>query len=276
MSVKTYQKFLNKVKTTSPLIVCLTNAVTVNDCANALLAIGASPVMSEDPSDAEALVKISKGLVVNIGTIGDASEKTMEAAVKAAVSLGLPITLDPVGAGASPRRLLAAKKFLKAASVVRGNASEILALVDLGETNNQKGVESTSKADEEFVVEKAARLAQYHQAVVAVSGQADLITDGQMVIKIEGGTPLLTKLTGAGCVLTALTAAYVGASPKDTLRATAAAHVHLAKAGERAQDRLDRPMSLGTFKTALFDELALVEGSDLDGPMGAGLWRMDA
>ncbi|MDR2387763.1 MAG: hydroxyethylthiazole kinase [Deltaproteobacteria bacterium] len=275
MSVKTYQKYLNKVKTSAPLIVCLTNSVTVNDCANALLAIGASPIMSEDPSDVEALVKKAQALVINIGTINDWSEKTMLAAIKAAEPIGLPMVLDPVGAGASPRRLLASKEFLKSARVIRGNASEILALVADG-AGGQKGVEKAAKANEEFIVEKAARLAQDHKAVVAVSGQADLITDGQRVIKIEGGTPLLTKLTGAGCLLTVMTAAYLGASPKDTLRATAAAHLHLAKAGEKAQNRLDRPMSLGTFKMALFDELALVEGSDLDGPMGAGLWRMDA
>jgi hydroxyethylthiazole kinase len=275
VTVKTYQKFLNKVKTASPLILCLTNSVTVTDCANALLAIGASPVMSEDPSDAQALVKLSKGLVVNIGTINDRSQKTMAAAIKVATESGVPITLDPVGAGASARRLEVSKEFLKSASIVRGNVSEILALVDHGGAA-QKGVDASVKAEEEYVVEKAARLAQAHKTIVAVSGQVDLITDGQKVIKIEGGTPLLTKLTGTGCVLTVMTAAYVGASPKDALRATAAAHLHLAKAGEKAQTRLDRPMSLGTFRTALFDELALVEGSDLDGPMGAGLWRMDA
>ena len=112
--------------------------------------------------------------------------------------------------------------------------------------------------------------------MVAVSGQTDILTDGAKVIKIEGGTPLLTKLTGTGCVLSCLTGAYAGAWPKDVLKATAAANIHLARAGEKAQERLERPMALGAFKAALFDELAMMEGSDLDCPRGKGRWLMYA
>jgi hydroxyethylthiazole kinase len=274
VTTKTYQKFLGKIKTSSPLVLCLTNTVTVTDCANGLLAIGASPVMSEDPEDAQALAGLAQALVVNIGTINPASQAVMEAAVAVATERGIPVTLDPVGAGASQRRLSASMAFLAPAGIVRGNASEILALA--GHGAGQKGVDSSSREGEEALVENAAKLAQRAKAIVAVSGPADFITDGHRVIKIEGGTPLLTKLTGTGCLLTALVGAYVGASPGEPLLATAAAHVHLAKAGEMAQARLERPMSLGSFKVALFDELARMEGSELDNPSGKAQWRLDA
>jgi hydroxyethylthiazole kinase len=274
VSSKIYQKFLNRIRTSSPLVLCLTNSVTVTDCANSLLAIGASPVMSEDPSDAAALTSLAAALVINIGTINDRSQATMEAAAQVAVSKGLPVVLDPVGAGASPRRLEASRLFIDAATVIRGNASEILALA--GQKGTQRGVDSSSKAEEEFLAEKAMRLAQDSHSLVAVSGKADLVTDGKKMIRIEGGTPLLTKLTGTGCMLSALIGAYVGGWPLEQLKAATAAHIHLARAGEKAQDRLERPLALGSFKVALFDELALVEGSDLDCPRGTGQWRLDA
>jgi hydroxyethylthiazole kinase len=244
------------------------------DCANALLAIGASPVMSQDPQDAAELAKIAQAVVINIGTINDASWETMRAAVGVAASLGLPTVLDPVGAGATSRRLEASREFARSATVIRGNASEILALV--GQTGTQKGVDSSAKTTEDLLIEKAGRLAKDNPATVAVSGEVDLVTDGHTMLKIDGGTPLLTKLTGTGCVLSVLVGAYVGAWPKDVLKATAAAHIHLARAGEKAQEKLNRPMCLGAFKAYLFDELALMEGSDLDCPRGKGKWLLDA
>jgi hydroxyethylthiazole kinase len=274
VNTKIYQKFLSRILTTSPLVLCLTNYVTVNECANSLLAIGASPVMSDDPSDAATLASLAASLVINIGTISDHSQATMEAAAEVAKKKGLPIVLDPVGAGASPRRLEASKRFVDAATVIRGNASEILALV--GHKGTQRGVDSSAKAKLELLSDKATKLAQDSKAIVAVSGNIDLITDGKKVIQLEGGTPLLTKLTGTGCMLSAMVGAYIGGWPLDQLQATAAAHIHLGKAGEKAQNRLKHPMSLGSFKTALFDELALIEGSDLDCPSGSGHWRMDA
>ncbi|MDR1049495.1 MAG: hydroxyethylthiazole kinase [Deltaproteobacteria bacterium] len=271
---KSHQQYLHRVRQNSPLVLCLTNTVTVTDCANGLLAVGASPVMSEDPSDAAALAAMASSVVVNIGTINDRQEPVMEAAAKAARDRGLPLVLDPVGAGASRRRLEAARKFLEAATIVRGNASEILALA--GDEGLQKGVDSSSAMSDELLAEAAAGLARARGVVVAVSGRVDLVTDGGQLAVIPGGTPLLTKLTGTGCLLSVIVGAYAGCFPKDQLRATAAAHMHLARAAENAQEDLARPLALGTFKTRLFDELALLEGSDLDSPKGTGQWRMDA
>ncbi|MDR1677555.1 MAG: hydroxyethylthiazole kinase [Deltaproteobacteria bacterium] len=262
MSSKSYQKYLNHLKTASPLVLCLTNTVTITECANALLAIGAAPVMSEDPADAASLALLASSLVINIGTINDRSQAVMEAAAQAALNKGIPVILDPVGAGASLRRMEASKQFLKVASVIRGNASEILALT--GHRETQRGVDSSAKTEDDILLEKASQLALDTKAVVAVSGPVDLITDGNTVIKIEGGTPLLTRLTGTGCMLSAIVGAYIGGWPTDQLLATAAAHIHLARAGEKAKNRLDRHTALGSFKTFLFDELAMMEGSDLD------------
>jgi hydroxyethylthiazole kinase len=230
--------------------------------------------MSEDPEDAAVLASLASSLVINIGTINDRSQATMEAAAKVASKKGLPVILDPVGAGASPRRLAAARLFMGPATVIRGNASEILALA--GHKGTQKGVDSSSKEGEEFLTEIAVKLSNDQNAVVAISGKVDLIADGKKVSRVDGGTPLLTKLTGTGCVLSSLTGAYVGCWPQEQHKAATAAHIHLAKAGEKAQERLDRPMALGSFKAALFDELAHLEGSDLDCPRGSGQWRMDA
>jgi hydroxyethylthiazole kinase len=271
---KSHQKYLHKLRTSSPLVLCLTNSVTVTDCANALLAVGASPVMSEDPSDAAALAGMASALVINIGTVSDASQAVMEAAAAEAKRRRIPVVLDPVGAGASQRRLDAARLFEETATVIRGNASEILAMA--GHKAAQKGVDSSPTADDEALIERATRLAVDTGAVVAVSGKTDFITDGRDLIRVEGGTPLLTKLTGTGCMLSVISGAYVGAFPRDQLEAVAAAHMHLSRAGERAQHYLERPMALGSFKVGLFDELALLEGSDLDFPLGTGQWRLDA
>ncbi|MDR0355966.1 MAG: hydroxyethylthiazole kinase [Deltaproteobacteria bacterium] len=274
MTKNSHQKYLHHLQTSCPLVLCLTNTVTVTDCANALLAIGAAPVMSEDPSDAAALAGIASSLVVNIGTVNNISQAVMESAVSVAKAKGLPIVLDPVGAGASARRLEAAATFLKSATIVRGNASEIMALA--GQAGVQRGVDSSVKGDEELVTTKAQQLAAETKTIVAVSGKTDLITDGTTTVKLEGGTPLLTRITGTGCMLSVIVGAYAGCWPEDQFRAAAAAHLHMARASENAQEGLKRPLALGSFKVNLFDELALLEGSDLDRPKGIGHWKMDA
>ncbi|MDR1545900.1 MAG: hydroxyethylthiazole kinase [Deltaproteobacteria bacterium] len=263
-----WASLLDRLKASSPLVLCLTNTVTVNDCANALLAVGASPVMSEDPQDAESLARLASALVINIGTLNEASLAVMRRAAAAAAEAGVPIVLDPVGAGATPRRLAAALEFLPAAKIVRGNASEILALCAPSDEGSagQKGVDSTAAATEETLARKIAALAESRGLVAAVTGPTDLVADGATVLKVAGGTPLLTKLTGAGCLLSALIGAYVGANPDRPLLAAAGALRHLARAAEKAEAGLGTPGALGGFKAALFDWLGLIAGGDLLGP----------
>jgi hydroxyethylthiazole kinase len=251
---------LRRVKALSPLVLCLTNIVTVTDCANALLAIGASPVMSDDPGDAASLASLASALVINIGTVSDHQETVMAAAHAAAMAKGRPVVLDPVGAGATPRRLAAGRRFMAGAAVVRGNASEILALKGAGA--GQKGVDSSASDSLEAIEAAAMELARSAGAVVAVTGETDVATDGTKAERIAGGHVLLTRLTGTGCLLSAITGAYVGASPEDPLGAAAAALRHVARAGERAAAALAGG-SLGVFKTLLFDHLATVGPEDL-------------
>jgi hydroxyethylthiazole kinase len=254
----------DRVRTVAPLVLCLTNAVTINDCANALLAVGASPVMSEDPQDAESLARLASAVTINIGTLNDVSLNCMRRAAAAAALRGTPIVLDPVGAGATPRRLEAAKEFLPLATIVRGNASEILALRGAGE--NQKGVDSNAEVNDESLAKAIMEMAANLDAVVVVTGRTDFASDGKTLERVEGGTPLLTKLTGTGCLLSALVGAYVASSPDLPLQAAAAALRHLARAAEKAEAVLATPGALGSFKTALFDRLGLLTGEELAGP----------
>jgi hydroxyethylthiazole kinase len=266
-----YGSLLAAVRRRSPLVLCLTNYVTVTDCANALLAVGASPVMSDDPDDARDLAAIASALVINIGTISSRTEPVMDAALAAAKARGIPVVLDPVGAGATPRRLEAARKFAGDATIIRGNASEILALA--GASGVQKGVDSSASGPLSDLVPRARALAGRLGAVVAATGETDVATDGETTVEIPGGHVLLTRLTGTGCLLSALAGAYAGATPDAPLAAAAAALKHLAKSGELAAASLARAGSaqagsleseaLGSFKTLLFDRIATLRPEDL-------------
>jgi hydroxyethylthiazole kinase len=253
-----YARGLSLVRQKNPLVLCLTNFVTVNDCANALLAIGASPVMSLSPSDAAELATISSALVLNIGTIDGAMLETMLLAAKAAREKGVPIVLDPVGAGASRMRLTSSMTLIAEAkpTIVRGNASEILALIK-DRDSQQKGVDSSFAGDFERLKNDAAALARDINAVVAVTGPEDIATDGETTQSIPGGTPLLTRVTGTGCLLSAMVGAFVGADPESPLEAAASAMALLKKAGENALAALSWAGALGEFKTRLIDGLSL-------------------
>lgn len=256
-----FARRLKLVKETAPLVLCLTNFVTVTDCANAALAIGASPVMSDDPSDAAALAEYASALVINIGTISESQEIVMAAAHARARAKGIPIILDPVGAGATPRRLAASKRFMEGATIVRGNASEILALK--GAVGGQKGVDSSASADLDALEAAASSLAREAGLVVSVTGETDIVSNGIVSTRVEGGHVWLTALTGTGCLLSVLTGAYAGASPDAPFEAAASALKHVARAGERAAAALAVPGALGGFKTLLFDQLATIKPEDL-------------
>ena len=262
MTKPDFKRALALVKEKSPLVLCLTNFVTVTDCANAALAIGASPVMSDDPSDAAALAEFAGALVINIGTISERQEAVMAAAHAKAKARGIPIVLDPVGAGATPRRLEASKRFLEGAAIVRANASEILALK--GAVGGQKGVDSSAALSLDALEEAAKELAAETGTVVAVTGETDVATDGKSSIRVPGGHVWLTALTGTGCLLSVLTGAYAGACPETPLEAAAGALKHVAVAGERAAAALAVPNALGSFKTLLFDQLAVIKPQDLE------------
>ena len=221
------------VRTQSPLVHNITNYVVMNNSANALLAIGASPVMAHWVSEMEEMTAIAGALVLNIGTLDDKWIDGMLAAGKAAMRRGIPIVLDPVGVGATSQRTEAAMKIIDHCrpTIIRGNASEIMALVDA--SVKSKGVDSSASSDD--ALESAKRLAVDTGAVVVVSGATDYITNGTDVYTVEGGSPIMTTVTGMGCTSTAIVGAFAAAVEDPMIAATAAMAV-MSLAGERAAE----------------------------------------
>lgn len=254
---------LEQVKAQSPLTLVITNVVTVNECANALLAAGASPVMSADPDDAHALAGLAAATVLNTGTINNEVLKVALAAGQGAREAGRPLVLDPVGVGATAVRKRANETIIKELTpdIIRGNFSEITTLA--GQQSTQKGVDSSEAENLPQTINLAKNLALEYKCVVAVTGAVDVISDGQSTYTLGGGSYLLPRITGSGCLLTALVGAYAGANPHTLLQATVAALAHLALAGERAAAQLTTPGALGSFRVALFDHLALINADDL-------------
>jgi hydroxyethylthiazole kinase len=249
---------LTKLRERAPLVHCMTNVVVTGFTANILLAIGASPAMVEAVEESGEFAAIAGGLLVNVGTLTAELAGSMRSAVAAARSAGTPWVLDPVAAGALRFRTDFATELLDyAPAIVRGNASEILSLAGADGTAG-KGVDSTAGSD--AAVDAARALATARQCVVAVSGVVDYVTDGAEVIAVPGGHPLMTKVTGVGCALGALMAAF-RAVDDSALHAAAAASTALAAAGERAAARVSGP---GSFAVALLDELYTLDAAALE------------
>ena len=219
------------VRSQRPLVHNITNYVVMNNSANALLAIGASPVMAHWPREVEEMTSIAGALVLNIGTLDDAWLEGMRIAGAAASRRGIPIVLDPVGAGATKARTEACLELIRAChpTIIRGNASEIMALVDAGVKS--KGVDSSAQSSD--AVEAARKLAEETGAVVVISGATDYITDGSVVHTVDGGDEIMTAVTGMGCTSTALVGAFAAVVKEPLVAATAAMAV-MSLAGERA------------------------------------------
>lgn len=247
---------LKALRDTAPLVQNITNFVAMNVVANAQLAVGASPAMVHALEEAAEFAAIAGALTVNIGTADAGWESSMVAAAQAASAAGKPWVLDPVAAGATGfRNRLAARLLALDPTVLRGNASEILALS--GEVANGKGVDS---GDPVSAAEDAARfLAQRTGGVVAVSGEVDFVTDGARAVRIAGGDPLMGRVTAMGCALTGIVGAFlVGQEP---FEATVAAHACFARAGEISAGQAAGP---GSFGPALMDALHLLTPERLD------------
>lgn len=243
---------LETVKGKSPLIHHITNYVTVNDCANMVLAIGASPVMADDIAEVEEMVGFAGALVINVGTLNERTIESMVAAGKKANSLGVPVILDPVGVGATKLRTETVARLIKEVSfaVIRGNMSEIKILSGLNV--EIKGVDST--ADAEGGEEIAKALAKKLNSVVAITGAVDIITDGVRTCKISNGHKILSMVTGTGCMSTSLIGSYAGGTTDYYVAATAGV-MTMGLAGELAQKSLTKTEGIGTFKARLFDEI---------------------
>ena len=205
MVVTDLERDLKLVRQKSPLIHNITNYVVMNNTANALLAIGASPVMAHALDEVSEMVSIASALVLNIGTLEPQWVEAMLIAGKTALSRNIPVIFDPVGAGATAYRTKACNQIISVCkpSIIRGNASEIMALCNTG--TQTKGVDSTNSS--ELALGLAKELAKETGAVVVVSGQTDYITDGLNVDTVKNGSPMMERVTGMGCTATAIIAA---------------------------------------------------------------------
>lgn len=254
---------LCRVREKAPLVHNITNLVVMNTTANALLAVGASPVMAHAPEEVEEMVALAGALVVNIGTLSSPWIAAMRLAARRARELGRPWLLDPVGAGATRLRDAAAAGLVALRpDVVRGNGSEIAALAGLDGTT--KGVDSTRSA--EAALTQAQTLAARTGAVVAVTGAVDLVTDATRVCRLSNGDALMARVTGLGCTASALTGAFLAVQP-DRFQAAVSALAVLGVAGEIAAEGAAGP---GSLQLRLLDTLYGLDRAALAGRLRIG------
>ncbi|WP_338032625.1 hydroxyethylthiazole kinase [Clostridium manihotivorum] len=251
---------LNSVRERNPLVHHITNYVTVNDCANITLALGGSPVMADDINEVCDMVSLASAFVINIGTLNSRTVEAMIEGGKRANDLNIPVILDPVGAGATAYRTEVAKRIIGEVklAVVRGNLSEVKTLY--GIEVQTKGVDSGEIIDgnaDEFTIAKeiAKDFANKLDAVVAITGAVDIITDGNTLYTAHNGHKIMAKITGTGCMCTSIIGSYLG-SVDNKLLAALAGITSMSIAGEVAYDNLDKTKEgTGTLKSKIIDAI---------------------
>ncbi|HMM05553.1 MAG TPA: hydroxyethylthiazole kinase [Clostridiales bacterium] len=263
------KEMLLKVKENKPLIHNITNYVTVNDCANILLGCGASPIMADDIDEAAEITSLCGGLTINIGTLNQHTIPAMFAAGKKANELGHPIVLDPVGAGASKLRTETAFRLLKEVkpTVIRGNISEIKTIA-MGR-GTTKGVDADAAdavtgATLAQTVALAKNLALETGAIIVITGAIDTVSDGKKTFCVFNGHPLMSEITGTGCQLSCLIAAYLTANPGSPLTATVAAVCAMGLCGEKAFERLTDLDGNASYRNYILDAIYRLTGDDLE------------
>lgn len=248
---------LAAVRAGHPLVQCITNVVTVNFVANALLAVGAAPAMVDFPGEADLCARAASALLINLGTPREESIVAMREAAAAAHAAGTPWVLDPVAAGFLPKRTRIAIELLELApTIVRGNASEIIALAGAG--RGGRGVDSTASSDS--AVDAAVHIAARTGGAVAVSGATDIITDRIATVRLRNGHPWLTQVTGGGCALGAVMAAFAGVRVRPLVAAAAATAAYTI-AAELAAAESRGP---GSFAVALIDQLSAIAPATIE------------
>lgn len=255
-----FQSIFNNVRNSAPLIHNITNYVTVNDCANILLACGASPIMADDIEEAAEITTICSGLNINIGTLNQRTIASMLAAGKTANSLHHPIVLDPVGAGASKLRTETALNLLNEIrfTVIRGNISEIKTLAIGSGTTKGVDADVADQVTEDTLSEAVAfakAFAAQTGAVIAITGAIDIVADAQKAYCIRNGHPMMSSITGTGCQLSAMTAAFVTANPDQPLEAAAAAVCAMGLADEIAHKRLSPMDGNSSYRNYIIDAI---------------------
>ena len=248
---------VRQIRERAPVVHSITNYVVMNSTANALLALGASPVMAHAEEEMEEMVAIASALVLNIGTLSPAWVRAMFKAAEAARRKKIPIVLDPVGAGATAYRTRTARELIRAfpPEIIRGNASEIMALVEADAKT--KGVDSTASSDAALAIGR--QLHRQCGSVVCISGETDYTIGPAGVVKTRNGHVLMTRVTGLGCTASALCGAFAAVTP-DPAMAAAAAMAVMGIAGEIAFARSAGP---GTLQIHFLDALYRLDAGDI-------------
>ena len=267
------EETLKNIQEKNPLTHCITNRVTINDCANASLAIGGSPLMAEDADEMEEIVTIANALVINIGTLKHPQIEAMKISSAQANKTNIPITLDPVGVGVSKLRNNTTIDLINNynISAIRGNITEIKTIAKLfnvtDETNTAKGVDVCNddiitkdnlKANGKIIAKTAEKL----NTVILASGPIDILSDGKTTIAIYGGDEMMPLITGSGCMLSSIVGSCIGAT--NPFDGTLLAILAMNKAGEKARAKVDEEnLGTGSFRTLLIDALYKTDAEEL-------------
>jgi hydroxyethylthiazole kinase len=263
------ENIFSKVRNQAPYVHNITNYVTANDCANMLLACGASPIMADDPAEAGEISACCNSLVINIGTLSERTIPSMLAAGRRANELGIPVILDPVGVGASRLRTQTVFHLMEEIrfSVIRGNASEIGTLCR--GNGKMKGVDA-SEIDQitEDNLKQAIKLVQElgkrTGAVIAVTGKIDIVVDSNKAIIIRNGHPMMSQITGTGCMLSSVVGALCATEPEHIFEACVAGVSAMGICGELAYEKVtERKEGTGSYRIYLIDAMSRMEDSML-------------
>lgn len=263
-----FAEIIRLIRLKKPLIHCITNYVSANDCANLLLGCGASAIMADDPEEVAEVTAMCDGLVLNMGIPNPRKMEALLIAGREANRLGHPVVLDPVGVGSSAMRQEAARKLLEQVrfAAIRGNATEIATLVR--GTAAHRGVDADEQND--ATEANARQLARKTGAVVIVTGDTDMVTDGATLYRVHNGHPMMCTVTGAGCQLSALVGAYVTANADRPLQAALAAVCAMGLCGEIAHRRLTHMDGNASYRNYILDAIcnltpqALEEGANYE------------
>lgn len=263
--------FIQNVRNQIPMVHAITNYVTVNDCANIILACGGSPIMADDKREAEEITSLCHATVINIGTLNERTIDSMILAGKRANELGHPVILDPVGAGASKFRTQTVFRLLKEVkfAVIRGNISEIKTVY--AGSGTTKGVDAdeadtTTEENLDSVIHFAQELSGRTGAVIAITGAIDVIADHTHAFVVRNGHPMMSKITGTGCMLTCVIACYCAANPQHLLGATTAAVSAMGLCGELAYQKVkESDAGTASLRIHLIDYMSKMDDAMLSG-----------
>lgn len=275
LNIVKVENIINSIRSNAPLIHCITNPISINDCANAVLAVGAKPIMAEHPKEVAKITSMASVLAINLGNITDARINSIMISGKTSLENNIPSVIDAVGVTCSDIRLELAKEYINVCrpAVIKGNISEIKVLNGLSsdaagiDVSDKDTFSSDNEVKMKYTGELVKELAKKTNSVVVATGVVDTISDGCEVYYIQNGCEMMSSITGTGCMLNVLIASYISAGKyTDTkiLDNAICATALLGIAGERARDyTLKNNAGLGTFHVRLLDEISLINANTL-------------